>query len=65
MAGKSDNIKTNSGVTAPGESGASVETVFIHTTYNHSTESQMGLPEYSRETKSGGEHVLEGLPCPV
>ena len=65
MAGKSDNVKTNSGVTAPGEKGASVETVFIHTTYNNETGSHMGMPQYSRETKSGGENVIAGFPCPV
>ena len=65
MAKGSDNIATNSGVTAPGESGASVETVFNQTTYNNETSSHMNFPQISRETKSRGEGVLEEFPCPI
>lgn len=65
MADKSDNVKTNSKVTAPGEKGATVETVFIETTFDNDTKSHMNMPNYTRTTKSGGESVLEGLPCPI
>jgi hypothetical protein len=65
MAKDSDNVKTNSDVTAAGEPGKSVETVFTQTIFDNSTDSHMNFPKYVHETKSRGEKVLEDFPCPI
>ena len=65
MAKNRDNVATNSEVTSPEKAGASVTTVFIQTTFDNSTDSHMNFPDYTRETKSTGEKVLEQFPCPI
>lgn len=65
MASSKDNVITNSEVTAPGQKLGSIETVFIHTTFDNATGSQMNVPTMSRETKSGGQDVISTLNYPI